>query len=36
MEEVNEALAPDRRCRAALDDGCLLGWIGSMPGYTPG
>lgn len=33
-EEVSEALAPDRRCRAALDDGGrLLGWVGSIPGY---
>ncbi len=33
IEEVSEALAPDRRCRAAIDhDGQLLGWIGSMPG----
>jgi len=34
IEEVTEALLPERRCRAALDDdGHLLGWIGSMPGY---
>lgn len=34
IEEVTEALLPERRCRAALDDdGQLLGWIGSTPGY---
>jgi aminoglycoside 6'-N-acetyltransferase I len=34
IEEVTEALLPTRRCRAALDDdGQLLGWIGSAPGY---
>ena len=34
LEEVDEALAPGRCCRAALDeDGRLLGWIGAMPGY---
>jgi aminoglycoside 6'-N-acetyltransferase I len=34
LEEVGEALAADRRCRAAIDDnGQLLGWIGSLPQY---
>jgi aminoglycoside 6'-N-acetyltransferase I len=34
IEEVDEALDRDRRCRAAVDeDGRLLGWIGSTPGY---
>jgi aminoglycoside 6'-N-acetyltransferase I len=33
-EEVREALASDRRCRAALDDdGQLLGWIAAIPNY---
>ena len=34
LEEVDEALAPGRCCRAAIDDdGQLLGWIAAMPGY---
>src|SRR5690349_17087418 len=34
LEEVDEALVRERRCRAAIDeDGQLLGWIGATPGY---
>ncbi len=34
LAEVYEALAPDRLCRAALDDdGNVLGWVGGIPGY---
>ncbi len=34
LEEVRAMLAPDRICRAALDDdGSLLGWIGGIPEY---
>lgn len=34
MEEVQEAIAPESICRAALDDsGELLGWIGGQPAY---
>jgi aminoglycoside 6'-N-acetyltransferase I len=34
LEEVREALAPDRICRAAYaDDGALLGWVGAISGY---
>lgn len=34
LEEVHEMLAPERICRAALDEeGNLLGIIGGIPGY---
>ncbi len=35
MEEVREMLAPDRICRAAIDEGTgeVLGWIGGIPEY---
>ena len=34
LDEVNEALAPDRICRAAFDDaGAVLGWIGGSAQY---
>ena len=34
LEEVDEALVPARRCRAAIDvDGRLLGWVGATSGY---
>jgi aminoglycoside 6'-N-acetyltransferase I len=34
LEEVEEALAADRRCLAAIDsDGALLGWIAAVPDY---
>lgn len=34
LEEVNEALAADRICRAAFDDaGTMLGWIGGAAQY---
>jgi len=34
LDEVNEALAPDRICRAAFDDaGAVLGWIGGAAQY---
>ena len=34
QDELHEALAPDRICRAALDaDGTLLGWVGAIPQY---
>ena len=34
LEEVNEALAADRICRAAFDDaGTVLGWIGGNAQY---
>lgn len=33
-EEVDEALEPDKVCRAAVDEtGRVLGWIGGIPGY---
>lgn len=34
IEEVEEALAEDRICRAALgEDGAVLGWVGGIPSY---
>ncbi|MBN1874047.1 MAG: GNAT family N-acetyltransferase [Anaerolineae bacterium] len=34
MEEVHEALQPERICRAAVnDEGKILGWIGGIPEY---
>lgn len=34
LEEVRDALHPERICRAAInEDGALLGWIGAIPGY---
>ena len=37
LNEVSEALADDRICRAAVDeDGLLLGWIGGIPGGYSG
>lgn len=34
MEEVREALAPDRLCRIALDEqGEVVGWIGGISSY---
>jgi aminoglycoside 6'-N-acetyltransferase I len=34
LAEVHEALAPDKLCRAAIDEaGALLGWVGGIPGY---
>jgi len=37
LDEVGEALADDRICRAAVDeDGLLLGWIGGIPGGYSG
>ena len=33
LEEVDEALAPERRCLAALDGDQLLGWIAAVPDY---
>jgi aminoglycoside 6'-N-acetyltransferase I len=34
QDELREALALDRICRAALDaDGALLGWVGAIPQY---
>jgi aminoglycoside 6'-N-acetyltransferase I len=34
LEEVQDMLAPDRICRAALgDDNSVLGWIGGLPEY---
>lgn len=34
LDEVCEALAPDKICRAAVDDdGTVLGWIGGIPNY---
>lgn len=35
MAEVREMIAPDRICRAAVDDetGDVLGWIGGIPEY---
>ena len=34
LDEVSEALAPDRICRAAFDDaGAVLGWIGGNAQY---
>ncbi|MGE5184333.1 MAG: N-acetyltransferase, partial [Acidobacteriota bacterium] len=32
-EEVGEALAPERRCLAAVDGDQLLGWIAAIPEY---
>jgi aminoglycoside 6'-N-acetyltransferase I len=33
-EEVDEALEPEKLCRAAIDEmGRVLGWIGGIPGY---
>ncbi|NTV62705.1 MAG: GNAT family N-acetyltransferase [Oscillochloris sp.] len=34
IDEVSEALAPGKICRAALDtSGDLLGWVGALPQY---
>jgi GNAT superfamily N-acetyltransferase len=33
LEEIDEALAPERRCLAALDGDQLLGWIAGIPNY---
>lgn len=34
LHEMDEALAPDRICRAALDDaGDLIGWVGGIQQY---
>lgn len=34
LAEAHEALAPDKICRAAVDDdGTVLGWIGGSPNY---
>lgn len=34
LDEVREALAPDKICRAAVDDDeTVLGWIGGIPNY---
>lgn len=35
MEEIEEMIAPDRICRAAIDEatGEVLGWIGGIPEY---
>lgn len=34
LEEVDDALEPDKVCRVALDeDGTVLGWIGGLPEY---
>jgi aminoglycoside 6'-N-acetyltransferase I len=32
-EEVKEALSADRICRAAVEDGALLGWVGAISTY---
>jgi aminoglycoside 6'-N-acetyltransferase I len=35
LEEVREALEPERICRAAVDEhGEMLGWIGGIPEYS--
>lgn len=35
LAEVREMLAPERICRAAIDDdGNVLGWIGGIPAYS--
>ena len=35
LAEVREMLAPERICRAAIDDdGTVLGWIGGIPDYS--
>lgn len=34
IEEVHEALAPEKICRVAVDEvGVVLGWVGGIPGY---
>jgi aminoglycoside 6'-N-acetyltransferase I len=34
IEEVQDALEPDKLCRAAFDEsGSLLGWVGAIPNY---
>ncbi len=34
LEEVHEALEPERICRVALDEtGAVVGWIGAIPQY---
>lgn len=34
LEEVHEALAPERICRVARDgNGAVLGWVGAIPEY---
>jgi aminoglycoside 6'-N-acetyltransferase I len=34
IEEIHEALAPEKICRVAVDEaGVVLGWVGGIPGY---